>query len=444
MVSRRQFLTLAAAGLLWPQKPEDMIVRSARPEDLEMKPGGFDDFITPTDRFFVRTHVPVPQVNLSEWRLKVEGHVSTPLTLSMQDLRAMPAAELVAVLECAGNGRSFYKPAVPGLQWENGAVGNGLWRGVRLADVLQRAGVKAGAVEILFDGADTPLGAMADFQRSIPLSKAIHRDTLLAYAMNGEMLPVKHGFPLRAVVPGWAGDSWMKWVTTIRVLNEKSDGWWMKNAYLYPVKPVTPGAVVPPESMAPVTSLRIKSQITVPAHVDVGKRLLIRGVAWSGDLAAVRSVDVSVDEGRSWKPARLTGRATRYGWRQWEFPWTPSLDRQYSLLARARDANGNVQPIEPEWNPSGYLWNAVARAEASAGSAIKTPASTDIGGGTPMPSGFQETCLICHDADVIRQQPAALTRDQWNRELNKMVNWGARLRPEDRDRFLDYLTRRPQ
>src|SRR5438093_1171207 len=172
MVSRRKFLTMAAAGLLWPQKPDDMIVRSARPEDLEMGASGFADFITPIEQFFVRTHVPVPRVDISQWRLKVEGYVSLPLTLSMQNLREMPSVELIGVLECAGNGRSSFNPHVPGLQWASGAVGNGRWRGVRLADVLQRAGVKDGAVEVLFDGADVPLGAMADFQRSIPISKA--------------------------------------------------------------------------------------------------------------------------------------------------------------------------------------------------------------------------------------------------------------------------------
>src|SRR5215510_8922121 len=251
MLSRRKFLSMAAAALLSPQNPTEMIVRSARPEDLEMPPAGFNDIITPVERFFVRSHVTVPQVDIADWRLKIEGHVETPLTLTMDDLRNMPSYELIGVLECAGNGRVFYNPPVAGLQWTNGAVGNGRWRGVRLTDVLQRAGIKAGAVEVLFDGADVPLGTMADFQRSIPLKKALDPNTLLAYAMNGETLPVKHGFPLRAVVPGWAGDSWMKWVTTVRVLDEPATGFWMKNAYLYPKKAVAPGTAVPAEEMTP-------------------------------------------------------------------------------------------------------------------------------------------------------------------------------------------------
>jgi len=417
-----------------------MIVRSTRPEDLETPRDGFADFITPIDRFFVRTHVPVPRVDIGEWRLKVEGEVAAPLTLSIQDLRNMPPVELISVLECAGNGRSFFKPPVPGLQWDNGAVGNGRWRGVRMRDVLQRAGVKTGAVEVLFDGADVPLGAMADFQRSIPMQKALHPDTLLAYEMNGEALPPKHGFPLRVVVPGWAGDSWVKWVTGIRVLKEPHDGYWMKNAYLYPNQPIAPGAVVLPEAMSPVTSLRVKSLITYPAesaHVDLRKRIFIRGVAWSGESSPVRSVDVSVNGGRSWSPGRLTGQATQYGWRSWEFPWTPATDGRYKLMARARDVRGNVQPLTPPWNPSGYLWNGIMGVNVGAGKAVVIDSATESAR-LALPAALQQACLVCHDADVIWQQPG-LTRDQWNRELDKMQRWGARITPEDRDRFLDYL-----
>ena len=442
MVSRRHFLIIAAARLLRPQNPQDMIVRSARPEDLEMPPAGFADFITPIDHFFVRTHVTVPRVDISEWRLKVEGHVATPLTLSMEDLRRMPLVELVGVLECAGNGRSFFSPPVAGLQWTTGAVGNGRWRGVRLADVLQRAGVKPNAVEILFDGADVPLGTMADFQRSIPIKKALHRDTLLAYAMNGETLPVKHGFPLRAVVPGWAGDSWVKWITTIRVMDEEFGGFWMKRAYRRPVRPIASGELVPQEEMTPVTTLRVKSVITYPARyarLDLGRRVTIRGLAWSGDAGAVTGVDVSLDDAHSWTRARLIGPSTPFGWRQWELPWTPTANQRYSVFARARDASGDVQPIVTPWNPSGYLWNGSPQVDVWAGKFTETPSAADSGSRPPPRAAFSETCLVCHDADVIRQQ--RLTRDQWERELDKMVNWGARVRPEERETLLDYLSR---
>src|SRR5262245_12506251 len=316
MISRRKFLSVTAATLLLPQNPVEMIVRSGRPEDLEMPPAGFDDFITPTEHFFVRSHVLVPKVDLSQWRLNVEGHVSKQITVSMDELRRMPSVELIGVLECAGNGRSFYDPPVAGLQWTNGAVGNGRWRGVRLRDVLERAGVKDGAVEVLFDGADVPLGTMQDFQRSIPLKKALDANTLLAYEMNGAALPPQHGFPLRAVVPGWAGDSWTKWMTSVRVLDQEFGGFWMKNAYLYPKQKVGPGTVVPPDAMAPVTSLRVKSVISFPengARLQPGKRIVARGAAWSGDAGPVAAVDVSVNGGKTWRAARLQGQATNFG-----------------------------------------------------------------------------------------------------------------------------------
>ena len=448
MVSRRGFLAMAAAGLLRIQKtPEDvahleMIVRSARPEDLEMPPSGFGDFITPIEHFFVRTHVSVPRVDIAQWRLKVEGDVATPLTLSIDDLRKMPSHELVSVLECAGNGRSMYDPPVAGLQWANGAAGNGRWRGVGLSDLLQRAGVKTGAVEILLDGADVPIGTMADFQRSIPIKKALHPGTLLAYSMNGDTLPIKHGFPLRAIVPGWAGDFWVKWVTSVRVLNEEYQGFWMKNAYLYPDKQVAPGTLVPPEAMSPVTRLRVKSVIAFPtngARVEVGRRILVRGAAWSGDTGRVVSVDVSNDGGRSWRRTRLTGEATEFGWRMWEFPWTPPSDGHHTLLARARDSTGDVQPLVPDWNPSGYLWNAVTRVDFDAGQNSSSTAPDDASPAVSQPSGFRGTCLACHDEDVIRQQH--LSRAQWDREINKMIGWGARVSAEDREMLLDYLAK---
>jgi hypothetical protein len=358
----------------------------------------------------------------------------------MDDLRKMPSVEWISVLECAGNGRAFFEPPVPGLQWTDGAVGNGRWRGVRLADVLQRAGVKDGAVEVLFDGADLPLGAMPDFQRSIPMKKALHRDTLLAYEMNGQPLPENHGFPLRVVVPGWAGDSWVKWVTSIRVLNEEWQGFWMKNAYRIPVRPVAPGATVPQEATVPVTSLAVKSVILQPANdtLKVGKPALLHGVAWSGDAGPVTHVDVSIDEG-PWKPARLVGDKTRYGWRQWQYSWTPPMqDHTYSVRARAADASGRIQPITTDWNPSGYLWNGIRPIALTVGARPPSAVSQLRVQPPPAPPRFRETCLVCHEDDVIRQQPR-LTQAQWERELDKMTNWGAQLRPEDRSALLDYL-----
>ncbi len=444
-IRRRNFFLVAAGALLRADDrvKRDMLVRSTRPEDLEMALSGFSDYITPIEHFFVRTHVYVPTVNAGEWRLKVEGEVATPLTLSMEELKKLAPVELVSVVECAGNGRGFYEPSVPGLQWRNGSVGNARWRGVRLADVLKRAGVKDSAKEVLFDGADVPLGTMPDFQRSIPVKKALDGNTLLAYEMNGETLPVKHGFPLRVVAPGWASDSWAKWLTSIRVLDKEHDGFWMKSAYRHPGKPVAPGTPVPPDQMQPVTSLRVKSVIAAPldgAQAAVGGALTIRGVAWSGDAGPVTSVDVSVDGGRNWRPAALhEDQRTQFGWRQWAFNWTPSQEAYYTILARARDAAGNTQPFDQEWNPSGYGWNVVQRVGVDVVKELSNSPqpAPPTGMQAAQPAGFKNACLVCHEDDVIRQQ--RLTRAQWDRELKKMTGWGAPVKDDEREGFLDYL-----
>ncbi len=420
-----------------------MLVRSVRPEDLEMPLSGFSDYITPIEHFFVRTHVYAPTVDLNSWRLKVNGEVAAPLTLTMEDLKKLPEVTQVSVVECAGNGRGFYDPPVPGMQWGSGAVGNARWRGVRLADVLKRAGIKDSAKEILFDGADVPVGTMPDFQRSIPVKKALDGNTILAYQMNGETLPVKHGFPLRLVAAGWASDSWVKWVTSIRVLDKEFDGFWMKSSYRHPEKPVAPGTAVPMDQMQPVTSLRIKSTIATPidgAQALAGSPLTIRGVAWSGDTGPVTAVDVSVDGGRTWKPAALhQDQRTAFGWRQWEFNWTPSQAAYYTILARARDAAGNTQPLDQEWNPSGYLWNVVPRVGVDVVKALSVKTQpAQPAGSSPAPSAtFKGACSQCHEEDVVRQQ--RLTRAQWDREIAKMTGWGAKVKDEDRAGLLDYL-----
>lgn len=452
LFSRRNFLLLSAAGLLQPSATgakRDMIVRSARPLDLEMPLSGFADYITPIDRFFVRTHVYTPKVDLGQWQLKVDGEVGNVLTLSMDDLRKMPSAEVISVLECAGNGRSFYEPSLPGLQWGHGAVGNGRWRGVRLADVLKRAGVKPSSVEVLVNGADVPIGTMPDFQRSIPLAKALHPSTILAYEMNGETLPAEHGFPLRVVVPGWAGDSWIKWVTSLSVLNKEHDGFWMARAYRHPGVPVQPGRAIPPEQMQPVTSLKLKSVIAEPRVAngviggEVGKPMTISGTAWSGDTSPVASVDVSVDAGRTWKPATLRrDQRTEFGWRQWEYRWTPTRESYYTIFARARDAAGNTQPLDQEWNPSGYAWNVAPSVRVAVAKTVTVSgASPELNGQGPTPPpSLKTSCLACHDDDVISQQ--RLTRAQWDAEINKMVGWGAKVPDQERSVLLDYLAGR--
>jgi len=414
-----------------------MIVRSSRPEDLEMQLSGFNQWITPIDQFFVRTHTYTPAPpNLGGWRLKLDGVVNQPLTLTMDDLKKMRRVELVAVVECAGNGRSFYHPRVAGTQWAFGSVGNGRWAGVRFRDVLEKAGLKDSAQQILFDGADVPLGKMPDFQRTIPVKKALHPDTLLAYEMNGQALPIEHGFPLRVIVPGWASDSWVKWLEHIEVLDHEFEGFWMKTAYRHPTHPVEPGAAVDPKEMVPVTDLNVKSVIATPAAGSIKPgRTRISGTAWS-NTSPVTRVDVSVDAGKTWKPAKLGKDKGQYAWRLWQLDWQPSIGR-HTLLARATNAAGQVQPLEQQWNPSGYLWNAVQRVdvEVTTQEMINPPVESRP---AAHPPGYQSACLTCHDEGMMVQQ--RLTPAQWDREVNKMTGWGAPLKPEDREAILKYLS----
>ncbi|HZT33944.1 MAG TPA: sulfite oxidase [Bryobacteraceae bacterium] len=413
-----------------------MIIRSARPEDFEMPLEGFLHWLTPTDRFFVRTHLYRPKVDAAVWRLRVEGEVRTPLTLDMAALRQLPRVELVSVLECAGNGRGFYRPTVPGAQWRYGAVGNARWAGVRLADVLRKAGLKAGAKQVLLNGADVPMGAVPDFQRTVEISKAVHPDTLLAFEMNGAPLPESHGFPLRLVVPGWAGDSWVKWVTNIQVLDRDFDGFFMKTAYRRPPHPVEPGTAVDPAKMQPVTGIRPKSVIATPLdgqHVGPGA-VTLRGAAWAGEAPLAR-VDVSTDNGRTWRPARLGADRARYGWRLWEAEWNPPPAGSYVLMARATDTAGEIQPLAQDWNPSGYLWNVVqqVRVTVGQGAAVAAPAESL----PTFPPEVKASCVGCHGEDMMAGQ--RLTRAQWERELDKMTRWGASVKPADRPAILDFL-----
>jgi len=440
-ISRRNLFLAAAAGVLprlnHAADVSRMIVLSSKPEDLEMPLDGFKDWITPIDRFFVRCHTYTPErPNLSDWKLKVDGVVNQTLSLSMDDLKKLPRVELVSVLECAGNGRSFYQPHLPGAQWRFGSVGNGKWAGVRFRDVLAKAGLKDSAKEILFDGADVPIGKMEDFRRTVPVKKALDPDTLLAFEMNGQALPMEHGFPLRLIVPGWAGDSWVKWLQHIEVLDHEFEGFWMKTAYRHPPEHVEPGTAVDPAKMVPVTDLNVKSVIATPGAWAKPGTVRISGTAWS-NTSPVTGVEVSVDAGKTWKPAKLGKDQSRYAWRLWDLDWKAG-EGKYTLMARAKNAAGQEQPLSQEWNPSGYLWNVAQPIAVEVSAKQPAPSPRDEQKGSPQPPGYQAACLTCHDEGMMRQQH--ITRAQWERETDKMVRWGAPVKPEEREGILKYLS----
>jgi len=352
----------AALGVQAPAEKGRLIVRSVRPLDLETPVALFDAWLTPNDLFYVRSHLYAPEVRLAEWKLEVRGAVERPLELRLDDLKRMPQASVVVTLECAGNGRAFFDPPVAGIQWQRGAVGTARWTGVRLADVLKRAGPKPEARHVWLDGADAPIGTMPDYVRNVPLQKALDPDTLLAYEMNGEPLAPLHGFPLRAVVPGWEGAYAVKWLTRIEVADREHEGFFVQTAYRYPTRRIAPGAAVDPKDMAPLTGLTVKSILTAPAEGAVvpGSGTRVAGFAWAGE-SEVERVDVSTDGGATWQAARLGADRARYAWRRFELDWRPPEPGSYFILSRATDARGRVQPITPQWNPSGYLWNAVDR-----------------------------------------------------------------------------------
>ncbi len=342
-ITRRGFFLTGAAALLSQGNHAagpsvSLITLSPSPKDLETPVEAFIDEITPVEHFFVRCHTLVPQTTLAEWKLEIAGLVDHPLTLTLPELKQFPRAELISVLECAGNGRSFYQPSVAGAQWRFGSVGNARWTGVRLKDVLEKAGVKPAARQLLLDGADVPLVKMPKFQRTIDVAKAMHPDTLVAWEMNGEPLTADHGFPLRVIAPGWASDSWVKWLTRIELLDHDFDGFWMKTAYRHPTQHVAPGTAIDPKDMIPVTDLNVKSVIAHPGEWAAPGIVTVQGVAWS-NTSPVAKVDLSTDAGKTWSPANFTGKLTKYGFRKWAFTWK-AAEGQYTLMSRATNEVG--------------------------------------------------------------------------------------------------------
>jgi sulfite oxidase len=379
-ISRRALLTAVlqslAAGLVvnqrlpvvWGSEEEasrsesgPLIARVTRPFDAETPVREFTSFLTPNHRFFVRSHFgpPTPELIAEDnWILRVGGLVERTQALTLRELKQVESVTITAVVQCSGNGRAFYRPKVPGVQWERGAVGNAQWTGVRLRDVLARAGVKEGAQHVQLQGADRPvLESVPLFVRSIPLAKALHPDTILAYEMNGHPLPLLHGAPLRVITPGWMADSCTKWLTDITVQAEEANGYYMQTAYRLPTKSVESGGNSTGPS-TPVEAMVVKSLIAAPQEGDIIEPgfSTIQGVAWGGEAKVVK-VEVSLDGGKTWEPARLVGEDHPFAWRQWQFRWKATTPGPVSILCRAADARGEAQPEVSPWNPSGFLWN---------------------------------------------------------------------------------------
>ena len=339
-----------------------LLVRSAYPLDAETPVEVFDRFLTPNRLFFVRSHFGAPAVGLEPWRLAINGLVDHPLDLGLADLSQFEQVTLPAVLQCSGNGRANYRPIVPGVGWDRGAVGNAEWSGVRLADLLRRAGVQGEAAHIIMHGLDAPPHPKTPaYLRSLPITRALDPTTLLATAMNGDPLPLLHGGPLRMIVPGWSGNHWIKWVHRLTVDREEAPGFYQRTGYKIPKVPLPPGTDPKPDQVEPVTTLNVKSLIARPiagATLAAGK-ITIKGVAWTGH-GVVTRVEVRTNSTEPWRVATLVGEPTAGTWRQWTLDWDASPGST-TIEARATDSLGQIQPEITPWNKNGYLWNGIDR-----------------------------------------------------------------------------------
>ena len=347
------------------EKVAAMQYHTERPLTGSLPAHEHDFDVTPADRMYIRNNLLTPDIDAAQHRLSVKGLVDKELSFSVEELRkAFPAVTMQGMLECAGSGRQGYQPKASGTPWlVTGGMGCPRWTGVRLADLLRAAGVKPNAVHVAGQGGDPGMVATAPpVIRSIPLSKAMEENTLLAWDMNGAPLPKVHGYPLRLVVPGWVGSASTKWLHTLTVLDAPFRGTYMNSSYVQPKWAVEPGQKMPPDTLS-TEAWPVKSIITSPAPDARFKgtdRITVRGRAWVGE-GSIERVEVSVDEGVTWQRARLASRGDKYAWRTFTFDYQPQRFGYLTFLARAWDDRGNAQPMVSTWNPLGYFWNGVHR-----------------------------------------------------------------------------------
>lgn len=338
-----------------------LTIRQKEPKNLEAPFDRIDSYLTPTELFYIRSHFPIPTLDRASYRLRIDGAVRNPFALSYDELRNMPSETRVATLECAGNSRVFLVPQVQGAQWELGAVSNAEWTGVPLRALLERAGLDEDACEIVLEGADRgtpkeePMPPVPiSYAWGLPRTKALRSEVLIAYQMNGRELPPDHGFPVRAIVPGHYGMASVKWLTGIQAVREPFHGYWQTSDYAYWAevegKPVRRA----------LGEMQLKSQIARPRIYETlapNRIYTISGAAWAGE-TDVTEIAVSTDGGRTWTPAEFVDPVRRHTWRRWKLDWrTPREPGQYTLLARARDAAGVLQPDKHDRNYGSYVIN---------------------------------------------------------------------------------------
>ena len=367
------FANGARSLVTFPQK-RPLILLTTRPPQLETPFSVFNEgLMTPNDAFFVRYHLSqVPtSIDPASFTLDVNGSVNSPLALSLLELKTkFEPVELVAVNQCSGNGRGFFNPRVAGGQMGNGAMGNARWKGVRLREVLNKAGLSADARQVTFNGLDSPVVQKTpDFIKALDVEQAMDEDTILAYEMNGQPLPMLNGFPLRLIVPGHYGTYWVKHLNQITVLREAFNGYWMDSAYRVPDNAcscVEAGTI--PKKTKPIARYNVRSFITNPADGDklvVARQITVRGIAFDGGYG-IAEVVFSADDGKTWREAQLGHDIGKYSFREWTLPFTPDRAGVYHLRVKATNRIGQSQPLEPLWNPAGYMRNVVETVNVSA------------------------------------------------------------------------------
>jgi DMSO/TMAO reductase YedYZ molybdopterin-dependent catalytic subunit len=353
----------------YPQK-RPLLRLTTRPPQLETPFAIFNEgIVTPNDAFYVRYHLTKspPEEELlapEKFRVHVAGKVNTPVSFTVAALKSQfEPVEIIAVNQCSGNSRGFVQPRVPGGQSGHGMMGNARWKGVRLKDVLRKAGIAAGARQVTFNGLDAPaLPATPDFIKAIDIDHAMAGEVLLAYEMNGEELPWLNGYPLRLVVPGYFGTYWIKHVHEITIIDEVFSGYWMNPAYRIPDNAcacVPPGAK--PDKTVPIARFNVRSFITSiadGAKLKAGAPTTLRGIAFDGG-DGIREVQISDDGGTTWRGTELGKDLGKYSFREWTAPFTPKIAGRYALKVKATSRAGQIQPLDPLWNPAGYMRNVV-------------------------------------------------------------------------------------
>ncbi|WP_155128988.1 sulfite oxidase [Pseudovibrio flavus] len=338
-----------------------------RPINAETPAHLLDDPITPVSRHFIRNNgIPPEEVDVANWTLTVDGLVDNPMTLSIADLKdQFEVVTMALVIECGGNGRAFFNPPAKGNQWTNGAVACSNWTGVRLKDVLEKAGVQANAIYTAHEGADAHLSGDPEkmpISRGMPIEKAMTDNVLIAFEMNGEPIHKQNGAPLRLVVPGWPGSLSHKWLKRIYLRDIVHDGPKMTGkAYRVPNRPVEPGEKVETKDFEIIERMPVKSIITFPENgAASGETVEVRGHAWSGD-RSIEDLEVSIDFGATWQKAELDAPVNSGAWQNWRTNVTFPQKGYYEVWARATDSAGEMQPFAIDWNPKGYLNNTMHR-----------------------------------------------------------------------------------